>query len=119
MSKHAFIVYSGETDLGKVFHAMTHAKQANSRGDQVDLYFAAEGTAWPDILGQKDHAMNPLFEEVKSQGLIKGACENCAVAFDNKDSASQHVELVKGPECSYGQIDILGLEDEGYRVWVF
>lgn len=119
MSKHAFVVYSGKKDAGKVFHAMTHTKQASIRGDDVDLYFAGEGTSWPDILANTDHPMNELFEDIKEKGLIKGACKNCAIAFDNKASAEQHVSLITGPSCSYGQIDILGLEDDGYRVWLF
>lgn len=118
MKKHAFIVYSGPTENGKVFHAMTHAKQADQRGDETHLYFAAEGTAWPDILANTEHPMNSLFNDISSKGVIKGACENCAIAFNNKDSAEKHVNLVQGPSCSYGQIDILGLEDEGFRVWL-
>ncbi len=119
MNKHAFIVYSGEKDIGKVFHAMIYAKQANSRGDKVELYFAAEGTALPDILAKKEHSMNSLFEDVNNDGIIKGACENCSIAFNTKDKVEKHMDLVKGPECSSGQIDILGLEDDGYRVWIF
>lgn len=119
MNKHAFVVYAGENEPGRVFHAMIHTKQAHDRGDQADLYFAAEGTAWPDILAQKDHSMNDLFQGIKEQGLIKGACDNCAVAFNTKASVEKHVDMIKGPECSYGQIDILGLEDDGYKVWMF
>lgn len=119
MNKHAFIVYAGENELGKAFHAMSHAKQAHARGDETELYFAAEGTAWPEILSHSEHPMHMLFSEINESGLIKGACENCAIAFDNNASAAKHVKLIKGPECSYGQIDILGLEDSGYRVWIF
>lgn len=117
--KQAFIVYAGEKENGRVFHAMTHARQASERGDVCELYFAAEGTAWPALLADSTHQMNGLFEELRSSNVIQGACENCAIAFGNDEAASKEVKLVKGPECSYGQIDILGLEDNGFRVWLF
>lgn len=117
--KQAFIVYANEKENGRVFHAMTYARQAHERGDISELYFAAEATAWPSILANKEHPMYELFSTIKKTGVIQGACENCAIAFDNKKSAEKEVNLIKGPECSYGQIDILGLEDHGYRVWIF
>lgn len=117
--KQAFIVYSGEKENGQVFHAMTYARQAFERGDVCELYFAAEGTIWPALLADSKHPMNELFGILQSKDIIQGACENCAVAFGNDEAASKKVNLVKGPECSYGQIDILGLEDNGFRVWLF
>ncbi len=117
--KQAFIVYSGEKESGRVFHALTHARQASERGDTCELYFAAEGTVWPALLADIKHPMNELFGSLQSSSVIQGACENCAVAFGNDDAASKEVKLIKGPECSYGQIDILGLEDNGFRVWLF
>lgn len=117
--KHAFIVYASENETGRVFHAMTHARQAYERGDTSALYFAAEGTAWPALLADKEHPMHELFNILQSAGIVEGACENCAVAFGNDKSANKEVGLIKGPECSFGQIDILGLEDHGYRVWIF
>jgi|GEM_PF-2242766 len=117
--KQAFIVYASVKEDGRVFHAMTHARQAYERGDTSELYFAAEGTAWPDVLADSEHPMHGLFRKLTETAVIKGACENCAVAFGNKETASKEVALVKGPECSFGQIDILGLEDQGYRVWMF
>ena len=117
--KQAFIVYAGENENGRVFHAMTHARQALDRGETSELYFAAEGTAWPSVLADNKHPMNGLFGALKEAGVIQGACENCVVAFGNDQTASKEVALIKGPECSHGQIDILGLEDQGYRVWIF
>lgn len=117
--KQAFIVYAGKNETGRVFHAMIHARQAHERGDASELYFAAEGTAWPALLADKAHPMHELFAGLQSAGVVEGACENCAVAFGNDESARKVVELVKGPECSFGQIDVLGLEDQGYRVWMF
>lgn len=117
--KQAFIVYASENESGRIFHAMTHARQAHERGDTSKLYFAAEGTAWPTLLANKTHPMHGLFSILQSAGVVEGACENCAVAFGNDESAKKEVSLIRGPECSFGQIDILGLEDQGYRVWVF
>lgn len=117
--KHAFVVYAGKTEVGRVFHAMIHAKQAHTRGDDVQLFFAAEGTYWPEVLADNKHQMNPLFKELMGAGIISGACANCANAFGHTDGAKRTVGLIKGSEASYGQIDILGMADEGYRVWLF
>lgn len=117
--KHAFIVYAGTNETGRVFHALSHAKQAHRRGNAAEVYFAAEGTIWPGVLADPAHPMHALFKEVLRAGVIKGACENCANAFGNTDSAQATCGLVRGPQESYGQIDILGLEDSGWRVWLF
>lgn len=117
--QHAFVVYAGSAEPGRVFHALTHAKQAHARGDRTELYFGAEGTVWPGLLSDAQHPMHGLFDEVRTAGIVKGACENCAAAFGNTESAAAACGLVRGPQASYGQIDILGLEDAGYRVWLF
>lgn len=120
--KHSFVVYSGNNgnaDASRVYHAMAHAKQVHDRGDIAKLYFAGEGTYWPGALADKAHSMNTLFNDLQDRQIIVGACQNCAVAFGHKDSAAACVGLVQGPEASYGQIDIIGMEDEGFRVWTF
>jgi sulfur relay (sulfurtransferase) complex TusBCD TusD component (DsrE family) len=117
--KHVFVVYAGPTETGRVFHAMIHAKQVHQRGDHAELYFAAEGTHWPQDLAKSDHVMNGLFNGLLESGVIHGACEACANAFGTADSAKQLVGLIRGPDESFGQIDIVGKADEGYRVWLF
>jgi hypothetical protein len=117
--KHAFVIYAGPNETGRVFHALTHAKQAHTRGDGAEVYFAAEGTYWPSVLTDASHSMHPLFNEMLQVGVIKGACENCANAFGHADSAGAACGLVRGSEASFGQIDILGLADAGWRVWLF
>ncbi len=119
MNKHAFIIYAGPAETGRVFHALIHAKQARQRGDETAVYFAAEGTVWPGTLADAAHHLHSLFTEVKASGSLKGACENCAAAFGHTASAGAACGLVRGPEASYGQIDLLGLHDAGYKVWLF
>lgn len=116
--KHAFIIYSGPNETGRMFHALTYAKQACARGDAAEVYFAAEGTYWPGALAEQSHPMHALFEEVRSAGLIVGACHQCASAFDNTESAEASCSLVQGADASYGQIDVLGLKDAGWKVWL-
>jgi len=117
--KHAFIIYSGQNETGRVFHALTYAKQADARGDNAEIYFAAEGTHWPGVLANSSHQMHHLFEELRLAGLVAGACRTCAIAFGNADAAGEACGLVDGGEDSYGQIDVLGMEDAGWRVWLF
>jgi predicted peroxiredoxin len=117
--KHAFVIYAGPNETGRVFHALTHAKQTYARGEDSEVYFAAKGTYWPGVLANAGHSMHSLFREMLEATVIKGACENCAAAFGHTDSASAACGLVRGSEASFGQIDILGLEDAGWRVWLF
>lgn len=117
--KHLFVVYSGADHVGKVFHALTHAKQVHVRGDVAELFFAAEGTAWPERLASSEHPMHGLFDELLEAGVIQGACQACADAFGHTEGARSTVGLVRGPDDSFGQIDIIGKADGGYRVWLF
>lgn len=98
---------------------MTHAKQVHSRGDLAELFFAAEGTGWPELLAVDSHSMHGLFDELLDAGVIQGACQNCANAFGHAEGAGLAVGLVQGPESSYGQIDIISKADDGYHVWLF
>ena len=117
--KHAFVVYSGPEEVGRVFHALTHAKQVHQRGDNAVLYFAAEGTHWPATLAQSEHPMNALFSDMVRAGVVVGACEACANAFGTAEGAKEVVNLVRGPDASFGQIDIIGMHEDGYQVWLF
>lgn len=117
--KHVFVVYAGDREPGRVFHALTHAKQVHCRGDVAEVYFAAEGTSWPEKIAREDHPMHVLLTELRAAGVIQGACKQCAAAFGPSDGAGEAVGLVQGPDASYGQIDIIGKADEGYRVWLF
>jgi len=118
-NKHAFVVYAGQNESGRVYHALAHAKQVHARGDVSELYFAAEGTYWASVLGQESHPMHSLFHGLKESGVVKGACQNCAESFGHKEEAEENMALIMGPDCSLGQIDIIGLEDSGFRVWTF
>ena len=50
ISKQVFVIYAGPGEAGRVFHALIYARQAHGRGDDVGVYFAAEGTYWPGTL---------------------------------------------------------------------
>ncbi len=117
--KHAFIIHASPAENGRAFHALTHARQAHERGDETALYFASEGTAWPALLAAETHPFHGLFAYARDNGVLKGACENCAAAFGHTASAGAVCTLVKGPAASYGQIDMLGLHDAGFHVWIF
>lgn len=73
--KHAFVIYAGASESGRVFHALTHAKQAHARGDNAEVYFAAEGTQWPGVLADASHPMHGLFDDMLRAKVVKGACK--------------------------------------------
>jgi hypothetical protein len=73
--------------LGRVVNAMIAVKELRRAGDEVRLYFDGTGTKWPDVLSNKDHIANPLYESVKSN--VSGACLFCATAFGAKESVQE------------------------------
>ncbi len=117
--KHAFVVYSGENEPGKVYHALVYAKQAHQRGDQSEVYFAGSGTVWPEMLSDQTHPMHPLFNELLNAAVVSGASRNCAVAFGRDKRLESILQLIEGPEESLGQIDLLEKSDSGYKIWTF
>ena len=117
--KHAFLIMTGTDRIARLFHGLVYAKQAFVRGDISKLWFVAEGACWPAELINSQHNCHDLYQFLLDKKVIQGVCNNCAVAFGQEETARNSCGLVTGPEQSMGQIDVLGLEDDGYRVWNF
>ena len=118
-NKHVFVVYSGESDPGRVYHALVYARQASLRGDEVRLFFAGDGTYWPEVLENDHPTMGEMFRELKERDVIEGVTRTCAMAYGRAESAEKILPLVSGPEDSLGQIDLLGFSDRSYRIWTY
>lgn len=118
-NKHVFVVYSGESDPGRVYHALVYALQASRRGDEVLLFFAGDGTFWPEALENNHPTMGEMFRELKERNVLAGVTKNCAVAYGRAVAAEKVLPLVSGPEESRGQIDLLDFADRSYRIWTY
>jgi hypothetical protein len=117
--KHVFVVYSGESDPGRVYHALVYALQASLRGNEVRFFFAGDGTYWPEVLENNHPTMGDMFQKLKERGVIEGITKNCAVAYGRAESGEKILPLVSGPEESRGQIDLLDFADRSYRIWTY
>lgn len=118
-NKHVFVVYSGESDPGRVYHALVYALQAHRRGDEVRLFFAGDGTYWPEMLENNHPTMGEMFRELKERNVIEGVTKTCAMAYGRAEAAGKILPLVSGPEDSRGQIDLLDFADRSYRIWTY
>jgi len=118
MEKIAIIVLANEgTDegLGRVFNALTAAREAKEAGDTVELVFTGAGTRWVEPLNKKDHTLHELFAATRD--VLVGACGFCANAFGQTDALARcEVPLLTdfGPAMSYRKYTA-----DGYRVLTF
>jgi len=117
--KHVFVVYSGESDPSRVYHALVYARQAHRRGDESRLFFAGAGSYWPEVLDGDHPVMGDLFRELKESGVIEGVTKNCAVAYGRAEGTEKILPLISGPEESKGQVDLLDYSDRDYKIWIY
>ena len=117
--KHVFVVYSGESEASRVYHALVYARQAHRRGDESRLFFAGAGSYWPEVLDGDHPVMGDLFKELKDSGVIEGVTKNCAVAYGRDAATEKILPLLSGPEESKGQIDLLDYADRSYKIWIY
>ena len=86
MSKVAIILLAepGTHDaLGRALHALLYSKELNEEGHDVQLIFDGGGTKWIEEFS-KEHKMSPLYQSLKSAGVIAGVCDYCVTAFDGE-----------------------------------
>jgi hypothetical protein len=74
-----------EEALGRLFNGLVVAYDAKTRGDDVEVLFQGAGTRWAELITQKSHPANPLYEAVKDR--IAGVSCGCADVFGARDSA--------------------------------
>ncbi|MBS0659127.1 MAG: hypothetical protein JSR82_12870, partial [Verrucomicrobia bacterium] len=59
--------------------ALSFAKDARDRGDEVALAFIGTGTRWPKVLSTLGHPAHALYQEVRDS--VRGAACGCAEVF--------------------------------------
>lgn len=86
MAKFAIILQAQPNDPGRAVHSLLFAQDLKEADHQVRLIFDGAGTTWIGEFEKPDHKYTELYNDVKGQGLIAGACEYCAEAFKTKDA---------------------------------
>jgi hypothetical protein len=86
MGKYAIVLLAVPSDLGRAAHGLLYTKDLHEAGHEVQLIFDGAGTTWVKAFSQSDHKYHALYQEIKGAGLIGGACEYCAQAFQVSDA---------------------------------
>ncbi|MEX2515149.1 MAG: DsrE family protein [Candidatus Paceibacterota bacterium] len=75
---------STHENQGRALHALLFAKQAHEAGSDVKLIFDGGGVEWAKQLPEHEK-LSDLYQELKEEDIIGGACEFCSGAFGVKD----------------------------------
>lgn len=81
MKKFAILVHSTENEGAKALHALLYAQELHEAGHNVKVIFDGAGTVWIKKFENPENKYHPLYKAVKKLGVIAGACEYCAEAF--------------------------------------
>ena len=117
MSKIAIILHAetGTHDaLGGTLHALMYSKELNDEGHDVQLIFDGWGTKWIEEFS-KEHKMTPLFQSLKSAGIISGVCDYCVTAFGGEKDLVKKEGLPLVSEYN-GHPSIAKLVSSGYQI---
>ncbi len=123
--KAAIIVLSdpksgSEEALGRMFNALAAAYDFKQRGDDVTVLFHGAGTRWIGEVGNLEHPVHELFEQVKD--TVAGVSCGCADVFGaTEDVEKSGFDLIKDnpvPGTS-GLPSLQKLVADGYTVLTF
>jgi len=118
MSKVAIVLHAepGTHDaLGRALHALLYSQELYDEGQDVQLIFDGGGTRWVQELAQPDHDLAPLYNQLKSNGVIAAVCDFCIDAFDGDKTLVQDEGLPLVAEYA-GHPSIARLVAEGYQI---
>ena len=118
MAKIAIVLHAepGTHDsMGRAAHSLIYTKELKGAGHRVQLIFDGGGIGWIVKLNKEARTLNPLFKEVRDEGLITGACDFCIDAFEVNKQDVQEAKVT--PISEYGgHPSIVKLINEGYQV---
>jgi hypothetical protein len=118
MSKIAIILHAepGTHDaLGRALHALLYSKELHEAGHQVQLLFDGGGTLWIEEFTKPGNKLTPLYESLKSHGIITGICDFCIGAFEGDKGLVETEDLPLTDE-SNGHPSVAKLVSDGYQI---
>ena len=76
MQKNALFVFNGDPMC--FIHVLLNALDMKSKGHDVRIIIEGAATQLLPGLNRSDHPLHGLWEKVKGQGLVEGACKACS-----------------------------------------
>ena len=111
----ALFVFNGDPMC--FIHVLLNALDMHARGEEVRIIVEGAATRILPDIEQKEHPLHPLWEKVKSAGLVAGACRACCAKMQTLESArAQHLTLL---EDMSGHPGMSGYRDQGFDIITF
>jgi len=114
VSKFAVILHAQPDDMPRALHALLYTKELNEAGHDVQLLFDGAGTTWIQEFEKPDFQYHSIYQDIKRDNLIAGACAYCSDAFQARDAIS--IAGVQFKDQSNGHPSIAQLVQEGYSL---
>lgn len=85
MNKTALFVFNGDPMC--FIHVLLNALDFKERGSEVCIVIEGAATQLIPDLAVQDHPLHPLWEKVKTAGLVGGVCKACSQKMRTLDAA--------------------------------
>lgn len=101
--QYAILLNAGTDDVGPTANGLEYALDLDEGGYDVELYLDGVATRWAGHLeAHPDHPVGEYFEQAEERGILVGACNYCAGAFDAREGIeARGIEYV-GEEGEHG-----------------
>jgi hypothetical protein len=115
MRKTALFVFNGDPMC--FIHVLLNALDMHARGEETRIIVEGSATRLLAELAQEGHPLHPLWEKVRSAGLVAGACRACCAKMHTIESAqAQNLALL---EDMSGHPGMSGYRDQGFEIITF
>ena len=115
MQKNALFVFNGDPMC--FIHVLLNALDMKEKGHEVKLVVEGAATALLPNLEKSDNPLHVLWEKVKQNGLVEGACKACSQKMGTAaDAEKQGLPLLADMT---GHPGMAAFQEAGYRVITF
>ncbi len=115
MRKTALFVFNGDPMC--FIHVLLNALDMHAKGEEARIVVEGAATRLLTDIGQTGHPLHPLWEKVKSAGLVAGACRACCAKMQSIESAkTQNLALLDDMS---GHPGMSGFRDQGFEIVTF
>ena len=115
MQKNALFVFNGDPMC--FIHVLLNALDMQEKGQRVKVVVEGAATKLLPDLSRSDHPMHGLWEKVKAQGLVEGACKACSQKMGTAAEAErQGLALLADMT---GHPGMAAFQAEGYNIITF
>ena len=117
MEKSKQVIFAFRGDPMCFIHVLLNSLDLHERGMGGDIVIEGEAITLIPEMSKPDHFLNSLYEKVKKQGLIAGACKACAAKLKlteavEKEGLTQLSDMAGHPSMG-------GYIEKGYDVITF